>query len=468
MNGSRVLLVKPNSFRDSVQPPIGLGYLASSLRRRGFEVAILDAIRHDLDERDLLRRVLSWEPDAVGTQCFTTDVAATRRLLSGIKLARPGILTMVGGPHPTTNPAGTVGPEVDLGIRGEAEESLPAFLERGLDAGSQRAVFDTLARDPIPGAFWNNGNGFHGNGIARIAELDELPMVSWDLLEPESYPKAPQAAFYEQFPVAPISISRGCPYDCVFCAAQTISGAKMRYRSVENVMEEIAYLHRAHGIREIHVIDDNFTLHRRYVETFCEALLSSDLKLSWTCPNGVRLDTLTKDLLARMRQSGCYALAVGIESGSPRLLRDIEKASTLDVIRERVNLIHESGIHPVGYFILGFPDETRDEMDQTVRLALDLPLRRAQFMLFHPLPGTRAYETIRGRNGLEQVDGSSTSYAQPAYVPRGFTPHSLKNLQRRAFLRFYLRPEKLLALLRDIRSWDHLLQIIGRVYRWMV
>lgn len=466
----RILLVKPNTFRDTIQPPVGLGYLASAVRKRGHGVKVLDAMRWNMTDAEVIRSAVTWRPDVLGIQCFSTDVSRVRDLLIRVKTALPHVVTFAGGPHPTSDPPATIhalGCGMDFGFRGEGEDSIPAFLDRLAYIGAGSSLRASLSREPLPGLYWEKDGDVHRDGIARIQDVDALPMIAWDLLEPERYPMAPQAGFFRQFPVSPISVSRGCPFDCSFCAAHTISGSKMRYRSVENVMEEMHYLHRERGIREFHVIDDNFTWHRRYVLEFCEALRSTGLGATWTCPNGIRVDTLDREVLASMRQAGCYALAIGIESGSPRILKDIEKGTTLEMIREKVALIKEAGIDPVGYFILGFPEETGEEMEATVQLALELELRRAHFMLFRPLPGTRSLESIRVRGDLDRIRAGATSYAQVAYVLPELSPRSLKNIQRKAFLRFYFRLEKILDLAHDIRSWRHLVRLVGRAWRWL-
>ena len=191
------------------------------------------------------------------------------------------------------------------------------------------------------------------------------------------------------------------------------------------------------------------------------------MKFFWTCPNGVRLNTLDRELLQAMKRSGCYSVSVGIESGSQRILDTMKKGITLQEIRSKVGLIREAGLKPIGFFILGFPSETREEMDMTLRVSQSLGLKRANFMLFHPFPGTEAFRAIQERMDRNGLLLTAPSYAEVSYVPEGFTVHELKARQRKAFLRFYLRPSMLLSLFCDIRSMRHAYYIFRRIVRWM-
>jgi len=469
----RVLLLKPNNICDSIAPNLGLGYLASALRTN-HQVRVLNGIRDRLCLEKIQESLLSFQPDLVGLQVYTPDLPLLDSYLGEIRRWNPSVHVTLGGPHPSSVPESAMDLLEGLSgtaFCGEAEIGLPMLAEalqagRTREGGGRASEPERLAE--IPGLIWRDGDRVVLNPVQWIQDLDSLAFPAWDLLQPQKYPPAPHAAFFRRFPVAPIIASRGCPFQCAFCAAHLIQGTRMRYRRVENVLEEIELLLSRYGIREIHMVDDNFTFRRDYVMAFCEEVHSRGLRFPWTCPNGVRLDSLDRELLLAMKSAGCYAVTIGIESGCQRVLDLIGKKISLQEIREKAALIRSVGLHPIGYFILGFPTETREEMRKTASFSLDLGLRRANFMLFHPYPGTKMYGEIETAKTRLKSRDEPSSFADVAHVPEGFTLKEMKNEQRKMFARFYLRPATLLRLLSDIRSPMHAYFIFKRMFRWML
>jgi len=456
----RILLVKPPLISDAVQPSLGLASLAASLPAE-HEVAILDGVLGPFSGPQLARRLLDRRPDLIGFQCLTADVRTVRALAGIVRRSLPDAAVVVGGPHPSALDDGglsELGPEVDFAFRGEAEPGLPGLVA-ALAAGDRSAR--RLSR--IPGLVYRGPDNRVRANAPRRADLNRLPLPRWDLVQPERYPPSPNAAFFERWPCAPIVTSRGCPYDCAFCAASTVAGRKVRYRPLDSVLDEIALL-RSRGVREIHLEDDNFTFDRDYALGFTEAVARRFPGLSWACPNGARLQSLDDELLALMRRGGCHSIGLGIESGSQRILERIGKGQSLEEVRQAVHRVHRAGIGAVGFFILGLPGETRDDVEATIRLALELPLRRANFMLFSPFPGTRLWTEL----GESRADPMAKSFAEVGHVPEGWTAAELKTAQRRAFLRFYLRPRAAASLIADVRSVRHAYWIGRRMLRWMV
>ena len=461
----KVLLVNPKLRLDNILPVLGLGYLANAIKDK-YEVKILDCMKEDFTLDDYARYLKDYKPDVVGIQCFTYDIYIVADYLKQTRRILPDAITMIGGPHPTAMPEesmGFFGITLDYAFRSEAEEGLPELLKL---IESKSVINDNLSR--VKNLIWRNGDQIVVNPITYIPDISKLGMPAWELMPPGTYPKSPFSAFYKKFPVAPIITSRGCPYDCIYCQAGLMSGTHMRYRPVSLVIEEIRYLQRTFGVKEFQIIDDNFTLNRKYVMDFCNALARNNMDILWTCPNGVRLDTLNDEMVEAMKASGCYVISAGIESGSDRVLQIIKKQETVGVIREKVAMIQKHGIDVVGFFMLGFPTETPAEMKQTIQLSKELGLLRAIYFLFHPLPGTELYADLEHNGELKGINFDANSFAEVAYAPRGITKKQLKNIQRRAFLGFYLRPKQFLNLVFNIKSLNHFKFIIKRVYRWLV
>jgi radical SAM superfamily enzyme YgiQ (UPF0313 family) len=405
------------------------------------------------------RAIKDNKPDLVGFQVWSCDVANVRKSLALVKAADASIITLVGGAHPSGVLEETLRhfPQADYAIRGEGETGLPLLVDRL--AGKTAAGFDS-----IPGLIWREGGAIRCNPNILVEDLDSLGLPAWDLIDPRTYPEAPHQGFLKAFPIAPIFTTRGCPFSCTFCATRTLTGRKIRYRSTAHVIAEIKLLRERYGVKEIHVEDDNFTMDKDYVRRFCNAILNDRIDVYWYCSSGLRLDSLDEEILTLMKKARCYTLSVAIESGSQRVLDLMNKNLRLEVVRAGVKLMNKVGFKPTALFMIGFPGETREEMEATLRFALELDLKRAQFAIFHPLPGTAIFDELKAKGELEELDWAKLKPSEAAYRHGELSPAELKAFQRKAFLRFHLRLRILFYQLREIHSPGHLLFLIRRVF----
>jgi len=452
----RVLLIKPYSHFPTRIPHLGLGYLATALRRTKHTPLLADCTRENIDGRGLLRLAQESEADVVAISVFSADYPVVADLIPKLRRALPKAHLILGGPHPSTLPCETLRqlPEVDYVLAGEAELSLPRLLEQ-LASGP-------VDGDAVPGLAWRANGQIRTSPPRWESDLDSLGFPAWDLLKPELQQIAPHGAFVRQMPAAPIITTRGCPFPCTFCSARVISGVPLRARSIAHVAEEIDLLVHRHGVREIHIEDDNFTARRKHVMEFCECVSRRFPGLSWCCPNGVRLDTLDAELLVAMRRAGCYSLSVGIESGCDPVLEAIQKRITTDQVREKVELIHRLGLKTTGFFVIGMPEESEAQIRQTARFARSLPLDHAQFSVFLPLPGTVYFDSYVKKVGFAAVPWDSFYTTDPVQWPGGIPVERLGRLQRHAFLAFYFRPRILLNMLRELRGPRHFGHLLRR------
>ncbi len=460
-----VLLIRPVNVTPMLIPNMGLGYLATRLRERGHPVEILDCIKERVGLKALGERIGRGDYGVVGLQVYTFDMEPARRHLAVIAEASPEVIRVAGGPHPSADPDGTmVLPFLDYAFRSEAEEGLPAFCDLAFEAGYDRERLASMSSEfsSVPNLVWRNGETLCKNPVALAPDLDALPFPAWDLIDPRSYPVAPQGTFTRRIPVAPTILTRGCPYPCTFCAASVNTGKPIRYRSPENLIEELRLLKRDYGVREIHFEDDNFTLNHRKCAEVCEALCREKLDLCWALPNGVRLDTLDEELLRLMEQSGCYSMAVGIESGSQRILDLMQKRISLDLIEEKIALIKRvTKMKITGFFIIGYPGETKKEIRETIAFSRKLPIDKANFGIYMPLPGTTSYQALREAGELEGYDPSKVTEYRAAYAPPGISNGEMRRYLKWAFFSFYARPRVVRDVVSGIKHWDQL-RILAR------
>jgi anaerobic magnesium-protoporphyrin IX monomethyl ester cyclase len=296
------------------------------------------------------------------------------------------------------------------------------------------------------------------NPVTFPPNLDELQMPDWEQLEPRKFQKyAPHGGFAKAAPVAQLITTRGCPYSCRYCAAYVMNGKKIRMRSGESVVEEMQYLIKDHGIREFHIEDDNFTFYKEHVVNVCSAIRKAGLKVPLGIPNGVRVDRLDDEICAEMKSAGFYFFSIGLESGSVNTLKQMKKALNLDKAKRGIELIKKYGFRVKGFFILGYPNETREGIFETIRWSKSLALDQAYYSIYIPLPGTPEFLTLE-ENGLLDIktckweDFYTGKFADPPYIPDGMTARELKKLVSYAYASFYLRPRVLLRMAGDIAS----------------
>jgi len=448
----KVLLFKPIApVYHVVQPPLGLGYLARLLLDGGHGVTLWDAGRLRPTWEDFARLVRQGGFDLAGVQVFTRDVPSAHRHLRLLRQESPSTLLLVGGPHVSGDPVGTMElmPEADFGFAGEAEAGLRAFLEL---TPPQRQ--DPQALAGVPGLVWRRGAEVVVNPNRPPEDLDAVGFPAWEVMPPGSYPVAPHGLLCRQTPVAPLVTSRGCPFECTFCAARSVATRHFRQRSVADVRAEIEWLAGTYGVREIHIEDDTFTLRRDYVLEFCQSLIEARLGLTLALPNGVRLDTLDAEVLEAMERAGFHSLAVGIESGCDRVLGLMGKGLTRQTIAEKVGLVKaHSSMALTGFFVLGYPTETEAEILESIRFARELPLDHVTFTCCMPLTGSALWEEYRARRP-GPVPWEDFYFYRAVEGLSDLPPARLRALQKRAMREFYLRPRVLDAAAGRLSSLD--------------
>lgn len=408
----KVLLINPpNTYNYgddfAVTFPLGLAYLAAVLEQNGHEAVVIDSLagfdppteptdslfRCGMTEAELVAATLSVKPDLVGVTCaYTVQYPTTRSLAQAIKRATD-VPIVIGGAHCSALPSETLAEGCfDYVVIGEGELpllALCAHLERG---SSLAGVHGIAYRDPA-------GNS-HENDKVPMKEVNEVPMPARHLFDMSKYIYSPYShnGSTLRMPYATMISSRGCPLRCSFCSVHTIWGRNNRTRDAQQTVDEIEHLHREYGIREIHFEDDMLTLDRQRMIDICREIVSRRLDITWTTPNGVFVNTLNEQLLTAMKESGCYQLALAIESGSESVLRNLmKKHVSLKYAREVVKMMRQLKMGVYFFFIIGMPGETEADVMKTVEYAKELMPDEAYFSIATPYPGTPLYDQCRQR-----------------------------------------------------------------------
>ncbi|NPE26703.1 radical SAM protein [Methanococcoides sp. SA1] len=362
---------RPNYFTTA---PLGLGYLATIASNAGHNVELIDAEAEKLSSREIIERVNSHSPRVVGSNLFSTNHELALNILSRVSAD----YKLVGGPYVTLGGAGIS--ENYGAIKGEAEN---IFL-------------DVLGDRP--------------KGIVKagqVKDLDSLPFVDRRFFANDPY-------LIKGKTEASISSSRGCSFSCAYCSVPTISGRNMRFRSVGNVVSEIESL-AEQGVDSIHFVDDLFNFSKKRTRDFVDGI-----SRSWTDPNWralCRIENLDEELLGQMRESGCYKIALGIESATPRILDYIGKNSDVDRVRSVFDNCKKLGIETKAFFTIGYPTETKEEIESTIDFAMELNPDSARFMVVRAFPQTRLYEDAKASGiPVESLDGYVQSDRAKSYV----------------------------------------------------
>jgi radical SAM superfamily enzyme YgiQ (UPF0313 family) len=448
----KALLIKPrDSYSYAVIPNLGLGYLAASLRKHGFQAEILDCNKKQLNPKEFESYLKENDFHLIGFQVYTNSLMSAKQMIEMVKAASPTSIINIGGPHPSGDPEHVLNffPQADCAIVGEGEEAIVELMKleksQMCDANLLSKINNIAFRDAV--------KGITVNTVKLCEDLDSIPNPAWDLIDPRTYPISPHGTFSKSYPVAPIITSRGCPYLCTFCAGFKSTGRKLRRRSVKMVLDEINYLYKVYGVREFHIEDDNFTLQKEYVMEFTDSLCSSGLKIWWACPNGIRADRLDKEMLLSMERSGCYSFGLGIESGSNRVLKLMKKNDTIERIEEKVSLIKDNTrINITGFFLLGYPEESEEDILKTLRFSKRLRIDKASFSPVMPLPGSEIYEAWKKKIRTDSPDWGKFLYYQ--FVPQvsDIPDKKLEGYLKKALFGFYFRPRIIMGILQEVKT----------------
>ncbi len=421
----------------NVVPSPSLLYLAPFLEEDGHEVVYLEGLFCSLEK--VLEKLEELRPDMIGMTLLSVDWENGRGMIDEIKDRFPGSVVVAGGIHPTLwkrrclEEAGGI----DYIVYGEGEitlRELARTLEKGTDPAEVRGL-----------AFRRDGEIVVTPPRPQVEDIDSLPFPAHGLVDIDRY--LPSPTFYRSLPHANIIGARGCPYQCIFCHTDP----HVRMRSAANIADEIEELYREHGVRDIAFWDDTFTLSEKRAFAFCEEMIRRDIHVDWAV--NARVDRISRPLLEKMKEAGCWRVLYGVESGVQKNLDTLRKGTTLKQIREAVSMTSEAGIEAYGTFMFGIPGETFEEGLQTIEFALSLDLDYAVFVNLTPLPGTEVYRRLmEGEIKPAKFTKNRFNFKNVSFVPAGMTEEQIRYLIQTGHRRFYLRPGLIWKKIRSIRT----------------
>lgn len=383
---SRVVLI--NSPISSSIPakfsmlPLGILYIGSYLDKQGYKVTIIDANLNRLTAQEIASRTLSYSPKWVGFSCMTDTLRVTIDAIKMIKEKSKDTRVCVGGAHinATHEEFFEYGSNVDFVIYGEGEINFSKLINAKPE--EYATISGLIFKDEKGNIVKNPPSEFVGN-------LDSFPWLNYELIESFNINNYVSPGATSKSECAMI-LSRGCPYRCAFCNVKSTFGKKLRLRSVNDSIKEIKDKISKYGIRYISIKDSTFTTNKNWVREFCNRLIEESIDIHWKC--NTRVDTIDEDLFVLMKKAGCRVVLIGIESGSQRILDKIKKDVTVKQIYDGVRTLKKLGFILHFSFIIGNPGETKESIEETIKLAKDLRPFFAQFNIATAYPDNYFYD----------------------------------------------------------------------------
>jgi radical SAM superfamily enzyme YgiQ (UPF0313 family) len=426
--------------------PVGTLSVAAVLKRAGHEVRFVNGAF--MTHEDILQDIKKFSPEFIGIYSTTFGWGKAKKTAEDLKkLFNRGVFICAGGPYPIAlqetclQDAGT---SFDAVVTGEGEFTTLEIVNR-LQAGK--------GLDGVQGAVYREGEAIIKNPPRPlITDLDSLPFPARELLGDTSL-YIPPPGTYRKKPVAVMITSRGCNRRCIYCFQldkERKSG--IRYRSVENVLEEIELCIKQ-GYKEIKFLDDTFAADYNRAMEITREIGKRGLRFTWfasACVNQV-----DRPLLRAFKEAGCWAILFGAESGVQKNLITIRKGTTLEQIKRAVKDAQEVGLKVSTPFMFGIPGETFEEGLQTIQFAVELDPDMANFHAITPFPGTDLYDNLK-QYGTISDELTDFTYQGAAFIPFTMTRQQILQLRQIAFKRFYSRPSFIFKKLLQIRNWHDL------------
>jgi len=469
--------------------PLGLCYMAASLRIEGYNVKIIDAEALGLNSDQVVNKILDIQPKYIGITAVTISIINASLLATKLKASLSSVPIILGGPHITAAPHETMKRynQFDIGVLGEGERTVVELI-KALNSGAELIVVPGLIvrhkgrLSDIPTKTLNYqtddskilkkyivgeqerrfiDNSPTDDGLLitpprlLIQDLDELPMPAWDLLDgfPDMY--TPNVHTFGRTPVASLLTSRGCYAQCTFCD-RSVFGRKMRPHGPDYVINMINHLVKTYGIKELEIHDDVFLAFKKRARDICTRIINEKIDITWTIAS--RVGQGWADMMQLISDAGCWQVAYGFETGSQRILDSMQKDETIEQAKKAIVNTKAAGMRVRGFFMIGNPNETIEDIEKTINFVLSNEIDDFHMTFFTPLPGSEIYENYHEYGTLDD-DWSKMNLWQPIFIPHGITKKELIKYQKKAFWKFYFRLKTIYNYFIGVKSLGHFLNL---------
>jgi radical SAM superfamily enzyme YgiQ (UPF0313 family) len=412
-------------------PPLGILYMAAVLRQKGVEVSVLDQAAKGLTVKETAKWVKAQNPDILGFSTFATSGRTAAAISAEVKKENPNVTVVFGNYYATFNSERVLRkyPSVDIIVRGEGERTVVDLVDCLKKRGRLKDVLGI--------SFRSEGGVVSTADSPLIKDLDSLPFPDRSLVDDE-YHSVMAGANVAPKKFTSIVSSRGCVYRCRFCCCTQFAHSRWRSRSVQNTMEELRFLV-SEGYKQFIFVDDNFTGNPKNVIRLCREMRREKLDIEWICEG--RVDTGSYEMFWEVAHAGCRILYFGIESANQRILDYYNKRITPEQTRAAVKTARRAGADAiVGSFIVGAPDETREEIRNTIEFAKKIPIDLPQFNILGVYPGTDIWDECEAKGFLKGGEYWETGVAVSEICPTAVPYREIRWMIHEGFYRFFRRP----------------------------
>jgi len=436
-------------------PWMGMAYLAGAAKAAGHQVKVVDCEAENIGFSKLKEIIAEFMPDVIGCSSVLTNVDRCVRTMQIAKKVSPAIVTVIGGPQATIFPEQIISERViDIVVVGEGEITMCEVLYH----------MDTVSElEMIQGVWIRSNNRIIKNQKRElIKDLDTIPFPALDLFPLNNYKPA---AYNWGRKIVPMLSSRGCTFKCSFCEVNATFQGSFRYHSADRIISDINSIIDLYNADSIQFWDDIFTGNKKRVHELCDKIIKYGRKFKWSCCT--RTDRIDIDLLVKMKDSGCYLILFGCESGNQKLLDLLNKNLTVEKNLKGIEMAKKAGIKTLSTFMLGLPTETRDMTLKTIEFAAKSSLDYAVFPLFEPYPGTEIYNDALETGYFIKEDGRKVQArytGEKLWVPNGRERRELEQMSFIAMKRFYLRLHIISSMLIDMSANIPLKRLFALLY----
>lgn len=445
----KILLVNPPwetleqhiySTVGNVLPPLGIAYIAAVLRENNYDVEILDAQALNTTWEGFEKIISKKNPDVVGLTSGTPMIFRVFKAAEIVKGVSPNTKVIIGGPHPSVLAEECLeNKHVDFVVRGEGEYTILELIQELENGKPNLSGIDGIS-------FRSNGRIKHNKERVPIINLDELPFPARDLLPMDRYHATP--GNHRREPATSVMTSRGCPFSCTYCANPF--GRMFRSHSPEYIISEMEHLIENYRTKEIIFFDDTFTFNKKRTEKICNLMIKRNWDLTFSCMT--RCDTVDRNLAVKMKKAGCQYIGFGIESVTPKILRNLKKGESVVKINQSIRNSKRVGLFVRGFYIIGSPGETAETIKRNIEHAKKMDLDLAQFSIITPFPGTELFEWAERNGYLLTKDWRLYDCSEPVVSLPNLKPADLKYWYQRAFKEFYGRPKYIIKQMSKIKT----------------
>lgn len=441
---------QPKILEEGIEylPPLGLMYIAGYIKKNtSCPIEILDCQVENINYKTLKEEISKRAPDIIGITAMTFTLIDVIKTAKTAKKINPGIKVVLGGPHVNIYPEETIQiKNIDFLVLGEGEETFKELTE---NIDNIQALYN------IKGIVFKNNGKIINNGPRPLSHnLDEIPFPARELTPYKKY----SSVLTQKPPMTTMFTSRGCPYKCLFCDRPHL-GKEFRAHSAEYVFQEMSECKKM-GINEIMIYDDTFTIDRQRVVDICNIILKENLKINWDVR--ARVNTVDEELLNLMAKAGCKRIHYGIESGTQKILNVLRKDITLKMVEDALYWTRKAGIQTLGYFMIGSPEETKEDIKETMKFINKISPDYIHVAITTPFPATELYYrairegVIKNDVWKEFAQNPSEDFVAPVWE-KELSREKLIFLLKKIYISFYFRPSYITKRILNLGSIKELI-----------